>query len=372
MEDVLLVVTLGVAAACLALTALIAIVRFVTARLDARRTRLVAPVRAQLLELVAGDEDEAATALSYLSALPTPVWELSERTVVEFMARLKGAPHAQLVELLRRRGVLAHHIAALTDRRTLRRLRALWVLGIARHRPAALGVSRLLEDPSPEVRLMAVRVLGRIGGPAQLKALLERLAGPDALPWRVTVDAACHVRRGSAPIVIAALQHETGAVRAAAAHLVAAHAIAKGAPRLAELLDDDPDQLVRGQAAVALGQIGSETVALPGLIRASASGDLDVRLAALSGLAALGGARATATLLERCADPNLRICREAARQLVRIGDPARAALESARRDEASPASVHLAWARSELRHGPRRPGVADTAPLGGPTPSAAR
>lgn len=74
MVDLLLLATLFVLAGCLGLVALTTAVRLSTLGVAARRSALRAPLRALLLQLVAGDDEEVAAAKAALLRLPGRRW----------------------------------------------------------------------------------------------------------------------------------------------------------------------------------------------------------------------------------------------------------------------------------------------------------
>jgi HEAT repeat protein len=128
-------------------------------------------------------------------------------------------------------------------------------------------VTRLLDDRNPQVRLAAVRALGRIGTTASASALIQHVDKKDARipPQPITMSL---VRTGvhAAEPLIAALGAQRVGVRVMAAEVLGVLEVMRASEPLERMLAVDPDVGARIAAAHALGRLGMPG-SVPGLIR---------------------------------------------------------------------------------------------------------
>jgi HEAT repeat protein len=172
------------------------------------------------------------------------------------------------------------------------RVHAAQVLGALgqRSRAAIPTVIGALSDSSASVRLVAVNALGRIGLPADQLRIVARVS-TDSVP----------------------------AVRAAAVEaLIALHAPAETLRAIGERAAQDPDAVVRVEAAYALASSGSPARVVPRLVTALDDVDPLVRAAAATVLGRLGPEASSAMVaLERAATDTDREVRAVATQSLR-------------------------------------------------------
>ena len=166
--------------AFLALLGGVAAARALRQWLDQRRERLAAVPRRALLAYLAdgGPEDELAP----LVQMPGPQWRALEPSATALLAKVRGETREALVTLFERRGMGDRALRDLSRRARVRRARAAELLGSLGRHDAVPALAALLTDRDPEVRLVAIRALGRIGDPAATAPLLSTLAGPDPAP----------------------------------------------------------------------------------------------------------------------------------------------------------------------------------------------
>src|SRR5439155_24201247 len=185
---------------------------------EARRARLAAPARRSLLALAAGDDDPEV--LEALVALPRATWRAVEPTAVALLGKVRGEAYAALVSVLERRGMADRALRDVHRWGAIRRARAAEVLGSLRRRDAVPPLRHLLTDPDPDVRMVAVRALGRIGDADSATPLLQALVGPRPIPPQLIAQALMGLGAPAQPLVEAGLGHPDELVRATAAEVL--------------------------------------------------------------------------------------------------------------------------------------------------------
>jgi cyclophilin family peptidyl-prolyl cis-trans isomerase/HEAT repeat protein len=159
---------------------------------------------------------------------------------------------------------------------------------------AGPALLRAVADPDREVGALAVAGLGRLEVPlAEVLAVLATL--PESERWARLLPALFRFREeDTVAVARRALGVADAGLRAHAAHALSRHPRPEAAPLLRPLLAD-PDPVVRGWAARALGQVGeaADLAALAALLDDHHSGP--VIQALRSGAALLADGRAAAT-----------------------------------------------------------------------------
>ena len=180
-----------------------------------------------------------------------------EEVVAGLLPKLRGADRSVLVDILRRRGTVAKACANTRSRRAVRRYQAVELLGSAGVAEGAPFVAKLLDDKNNDVRLAAVRALGRIGGLEAAAALLEHLDSDDAKipPHPVTMALLRIGVDGTDPLLVA-LSAERMTVRTIAAEVLGILGIFSAAGDLEHRLSTDQQAKVRIGAAHAIGRLG--------------------------------------------------------------------------------------------------------------------
>ncbi|HYN94126.1 MAG TPA: HEAT repeat domain-containing protein, partial [Pilimelia sp.] len=175
-----LTITFVALLACvLVLGALIVAVRAVRLVTSRRQAALAAAPRRALLAFVAEGGEEGA---DELVAIPEPAWRAAEHTAVALLGKIRGEAQRALIAVFEQRGIAQSALVDLRARGAVRRARAAEALGNLGRRDAVPGLCALLDDPDAEVRVVAVRALGRIGAAAAAGPLLAALAGGRELP----------------------------------------------------------------------------------------------------------------------------------------------------------------------------------------------
>jgi HEAT repeat protein len=327
------------AAATLAVT--MAVVRFVMTWLARRRQRRAEPARRRLIGLMADvDPVEQAEALV---ALPEASWNAVEPTAMTMLEQVRGEAHAALADVFVRRGLVSRARDDLTAGSAVRRARAAELLGQLRRFETVAGLCHLLADNDAEVRLVAVRALGRLGDPDAAEPLLGALTGARPAPSHVVAHALVGLGTPAAPALLAALDHDDDLVRATALDALRLLGVPAAADAVARTLRQDPSLEVRRRAATTLGRIG-RTAAVPHLLAAAARDQPTVlRADAVAALGELGSPGSVADLAGLVDDDSYPVAHRAARALLRLGGPGRDALADAAAS-ARPGAAHAAEA----------------------------
>jgi HEAT repeat protein len=177
---------------------------------------------------------------------------------------------------------------------------AVGALGCRRTEPALVAVTDALHDADWDVRMAAVRALGRIGGDRAADALAEALKDAHPISLRAAEELGSVGGSRALSALLDTLQmnkRHAGwqLVRAAAARALGQIGGDEALTALVKALEYRSSS-VRGNAAKGLGQIGGE-LAVAGLTRALEDKDMVVRWRAVEALGRIGGADAVAALL---------------------------------------------------------------------------
>ena len=329
--DVLTAAVLVLAAVTLALLLAMVAARLARAGRERRRRRLAEPAVA-LLVRAADDGDPSA--LSRLADLEARRWKALEPTALHLLGIVSGQARADLIGLFERRGVAAAAVRATHSRSAARRARAAYTLGRLCHRPAVAELCRLLADDDADVRGGAARALGRIGDPAAAAPLLAGLSGDHPLPTQIVAHALLRLDGQSVPLLRAALADREPQVRAVAIEVLGRTGAYDTLPDLIAVLDRDQVVEVQVRAVGALTRLGLPQVVEP-LLKAADAPDPALRASAARALGELGDGRAATRLTALLCDPEDDVAREAAQALVGLGAAGAGALERAAADPSS-------------------------------------
>jgi len=194
------------------------------------------------------------------------------------------------------------------------------MLGAARRVEYVPTLTRLLEDPQPEVRRVAIRSLGRIGSADAAEPLLHSVSG-DPPTSSMDVSAALVLLAPDATAVLARIARESTSdvERAVAAEVLGLRGAVVSAPTLITMLQDSNSPEVQIRAARALGRIGDPR-AVQALSEALGLSDVRLRTVAARALGELGAAAAISALAGHLDDPDHRVATNAAEALCRLGD----------------------------------------------------
>ena len=318
--------TLAALVVIMALTAgaIVAVRIFRQAR-HRRTVALAAGPRRALLNFVAGNGEEGG---HDLVAIPDDAWRAIEPGALALLGKLRGEAHSALVSVFRRRGAARRALADLRSRSPVRRARAAQLLGDLELRQAVPELCRLLTDRHLEVRVVAVRALGRIGDPAAAWRLIAGLDQPDPVPSLLATHTLVQLGPGAELTLSAALGHPQARVRAVCLDALGLLGAAGSVDRIAGILRDDPVLDVRVAAAVNLGKLGARTAVEPLTDALGPAQPHALRSAAAAALGDLGAPAAVPALAALLDDEHYRVAHEAAQALRRLGSTGLAALRA--------------------------------------------
>lgn len=330
--------------ACLGLVLLIVLTKVTRTARERRTAELVAPHRAHLLTVAAG-EDEDGVHRDALIEVDGPAREAVDDVVVDLLGKVRGAPADELASVLLAHGAVDRAPHDLRDRSTLRRARAAHILGLCRVGAALPLLVQALQDPAPEVRVAATRALGRLGQPTASAALLVAVGADRVVPAGPAADALEAMGVGIAGSLRDALSANSPTTRTVAAYLSGEGSFSRSLDGLRVALAGDDDPTVRATAAVALGRMGRAADVAVLLQQTATDQPRALRRACASALGELGVPSAVEGLAGLLGDPDPRLAEIAATSLLLLGPAGRSALDSA----ASNSSVETARALARLK-----------------------
>ncbi len=328
-------------AAVVAVTGLaIVAVRLLRQARQRRLAALAAGPRRALLAFVAENGEEGSEGLV---AIPEDAWKAAEPGALGLLGKLRGEAHTALVSVFLRRGTARRALADLRSGSRVRRARAAQILGDLELRQAVPELCRLLTDRHSEVRVVAVRALGRIGDPAAAWRLIASLDQADPAPSLLVTHTLVQLGPEAEVTLSAALDHPQARVRVVCLEALGLLGATGAVDRVARVLRDDTVLDVRVAAAANLGRLGTRS-ALEPLTRAlSPARPAALRAAAARALGDLGSPAAVGELVPLLGEEAYRVANEAAHALRRLGprglDALRGVLES-EADRARDAGAH--------------------------------
>jgi len=333
-------VLVGVIVCCVILALVVVVSRVRIARRAERNRQRLAPLRADLLAVGAG-EDETGSARRRLVQDRTAGPEL-DRAVIDLLTKVRGGPAEDLVEVLRERHGVARALEALGASSSVRRARATRVLGLLRDPSHVNDLVRMLDDRSGEVRIVAARAIGALGpsaGPsaagAVVRAVRSRRSAP-GVPATVAMSTLTQLGVESHAAVAAGLDDDDPGVRNVAAAVAGHNLFVATGSRLAQMAATDPDHTVRVSATEALGAVG-RPADVHVLVRLLAPIEpAVVRRAASRALGELGGDVAVTGLVSVLGDDDRFLATSAATALAETEGGRRALRDLAADDAVAP------------------------------------
>ncbi len=274
----------GVLGASLALLVILVVVQLARRLRAGRRDPLVERGHALVIELLAVDSDEEAAGIrAELEALRGRNWEIVVDEAFRVMPKFEGAAVERLSSLLVERGVMESQLARLGRGSALGRARAAQNLGNARWAAAAQPIAGLLAHGDPDVRAVAVRALGQISDPSTAGAVIRAVArgGVHIGP---AIEALEPMGDRISGEILSVLRDPLPEVRSVAVAVVGESRIRAALGTLHDLVVNDEDRDVRRLTALALGRIGDDTSVRYLVASTTADPALSVALAAIEAL----------------------------------------------------------------------------------------
>ncbi|MDH3376365.1 MAG: HEAT repeat domain-containing protein [Gammaproteobacteria bacterium] len=213
--------------------------------------------------------------------------ELMGELVADLLYSVRGGDRENLIELLRRLGIIELHLSALQHRTATKRAAAIFGLSLVDDPPVLDRIRDLLGDPDPDVRLLAAQALSK-----------HRAIGP----VRVLVD----------KLQIGTVENSR-VLRTIFRNLTRKHT-----DELVELLDDDVPAAAKILAIDALGRSGNFAV-IDAISAMIAHDSEDVRVMTLRALAELEHPKALPTVMRGLDDEHAAVRATAATCAGRIG-----------------------------------------------------
>lgn len=251
----------------------------------------------------------------------SPEWQAIEEILLSAVEN-KLIPVDSVAGYLYQSGYIDTYIKNLGSGNKFRRALAAEKLGRFRISNTSSDLIKILNDPSREVRTVAVRAIGAINATDALKPLIELLVpavqDPEFLPLRVLKTAIKKYKGPAIPYLSPLLHHNLWRVRAQATDIIGEIGTNVTLEELLPLLND-PEPDVRAKAARALGKVKAKEAVQP-LGRKIKDTSWVVRLQIAKALGSTGGVDAVPLLLELVSDTRWQIRAAAANSLCRLGN----------------------------------------------------
>lgn len=220
--------------------------------------------------------------------------------VVAMLPQLRGADRDELAAILHRDGQLDRARRDLRSRRAHRRALAADLLGAAGDTSADAALARLTLDDRSDVRVAAVRALGRLGTVNGAHAVVAVLRD-GRVPANTCTMALLRMGQPAGDALLDALADTSRDHQPIVADLLGVLGIHEARRTLEEMLVTSPGPLMRQSAATALGRLG-DPMSAPLLIEVLeralglGSNDLDLAIACVEALGLIGDRRSIPTL----------------------------------------------------------------------------
>lgn len=266
--------------------------------------------------------------------------ELLGEVLQGFSRQITGSGRDRIAQYFEEVGLVGRQLVALNHKRAWRRARAAFILGDACSPRAIEPLIRCLDDPDRDVRMAAVRSLGKLRAVAASAAIVTAMAA-GRVPYILAGTMLIAIGPAAAPPLRELCDRATPGIRAELLELVGILGNADDGKRLPAALAD-PAPIVRTQACLTAGRLGT-TAAAARITELLDDPEEQVRAAAAAALGQLQNDAALPGLLRQARDDGFAAAHAAAVAAALI-DPA-AVLMAAQRPDAGP---HLAEAADRL------------------------
>jgi len=247
-----------------------------------------------------------------------------EELVAGLLPKLRGADRSVLVDILRRRGTIDEARQSTHSRWPVRRYRAVELLGAAGVSEGIEAAGRLLGDRNTDVRLAAVRALGRIGTGESAAALLEHLDSEEAqkhpIPPHPVTMALLRTGTDATEPLTRALEADSVEVRTIATEVLGVLGVYPAVAGLQIRMRVDPSASVRLGATHALGRLSmpGSVDDLTAMLRTEL--EVEVLAAACTALGRIADPASVPELEQAVAHPHPTVRVAAAMALAAFGD----------------------------------------------------
>lgn len=254
-----------------------------------------------------------------------------ERILLDHVQQVRGIERERITRALEQVGLIDDWLERLGSRRWWVRAESAEKLGLSRSTRAAEGLSRALNDETPEVRMRAAKGLGSLGSESAAGVLIGALDQPNRWSTIRVADILTGMGRRVVDELIARFDELGTSGKLAALDVLGRIRPLQTVPWLIERLDD-PHPDIRARACHALGCLADPHTATD-LTEALKDNAWPVRAMAAKALGRLKAVESYGALREALGDPEWWVRNNAARALRRIGRRGLLVLEEALDDD---------------------------------------
>lgn len=241
-------------------------------------------VRPLVLSLALAEAEELPELLEIVTTLNRAQQQRASYLATHMLAEFNGEARHNLAEMLTELGETARQVQATTSRNRISRAKAAEYLGLVTMAGRLPLLKRLSQDPQREVRLVALRALGREGSEESAAWLVEMLRSPHLAPPSLVGAAVLSMHVPQPQGLQEALIHPDAGVRQTAVIICGVISSAETTAQLLTLVEEDLDPQVRIATARALARLQVRSAVEVLAEVAFTDNDIDVRAAAATAL----------------------------------------------------------------------------------------
>lgn len=252
--------------------------------------RLDHTVRPRVLALTVAESDELDRLIQDICALNFLARQRAGQLTFRMLTEVSGESQHNLATLMSALGAVEKAQKNSRSFSSMRRAHAAELLGLVKPPHALEIVTKLAADQNREVRIVAVRALGRLNNTGAITQLERILLQPRTVPSWIAGSALLDVDIPVDFVLSKYLGHPAPVVRQIAVTIASLRPRPDTVSALGKCVLDDTDRLVRVMAARALGRIQSRAGIEPLTVAALSDPNKSVRVAAAQALALLPAA----------------------------------------------------------------------------------
>lgn len=212
-------------------------------RRDRRRAELDRRLRPLVLETTIAEDDEVDELLARVRALDAEERRHVGRTVFLMLRGVTGEAAERLRAVADASGLAPLVVAGARHRDPVVRADAAEALGLLAPEGALALLLELADDPSAEVRTVAIRALGAFEEPAAIERVIAALAESSGIPTSVAASALLQQGSGVGDRIRTALEDRDSGVRRGAARIAGLLQAPGSGEALARLVDDEHESV---------------------------------------------------------------------------------------------------------------------------------